>query len=154
MKQAQKGDRIRINYTGKLEDGSIFDTTLETGDCEHEECGCGSGPMEMTIGNGEFFEQVEDALVGMAPGAKKTVEIPAEDGFGEYDEERVFTIPRGDLPSDLTPEVGMELTLTNEEDESLDVVVVEVNDEEVIFDSNHPLAGENLTYEIELLEIL
>jgi peptidylprolyl isomerase len=159
MKQAKKGDRVLIDYTGKLEDGTIFDTTLdieecESDDCASDDCGCEAGPMEMTIGDGDFFDRVEDSLIGMAPGGKKTVVIPAEDGFGEYDEERVFTVPRSDLPKELVPEVGQELTLTNEDDESLEVVVVEVSDEEVTFDANHPLAGEDLTYEIELLEIL
>jgi peptidylprolyl isomerase len=159
MKQVQKGDRVRIDYTGKLEDGTIFDTTLdieecESDDCASDDCGCEAGPMDMTIGEGDFFAQVEDALVGMVPGGKKTVVIPAGEGFGEYDEERVFTVPRSHLPEELVPEVGQELTLTNEDNESLEVVVVEVNAEEVTFDANHPLAGEDLTYEIELLEIL
>lgn len=110
--------------------------------------------MEITIGGGEFFEQVEEALIGMAPGEKKTVTIPAEDAFGEYDEEKVFTVPKSDLPADLVPEVGLELVLANDDEEEIGVAVVEVTADSVTFDANHPLAGEDLTYEFELVEIL
>jgi len=170
MAQAKIGDKVRIDYTGKLEDGTVFDSTIEDecppdecdsddcdDDCGDGECGCGgheSGPMMLTIGDGELFSQVDEALVGMAPGDKKSVIIPAADAFGEYDKDKVFTVPRSDLPEDLQPEVGDELVLTNEDDEDLGVQVVEATEEDVTFDSNHPLAGENLTFEVTLLEIL
>ena len=170
MAQAKIGDKVKIDYTGKLEDGTVFDSTIEGecpddecdsddcgDDCGDDECGCGgheSGPMELTIGEGELFSQIDEALVGMAPGDKKSVIIPAADAFGEYDKDKVFTVPRSDLPEDLQPEVGDELVLTNEDDEDLGVQVVEVTKENVTFDSNHPLAGEDLTFEVTLLEIL
>jgi peptidylprolyl isomerase len=163
MATAKKGDKVIINYTGTLEDGSVFDTTIkETGCCEDDAdcgcdddgCGCETGPMELTIGAEDFFSQIEDALVGMAPGEKKTVTIPAEDAFGEYDEEEVFSISREQLTGDIVPEVGMELELTGDDDEPVEVTVVEVTDETLTVDANHPLAGEDITYEIELLEIL
>ncbi len=166
MALAKKGDRVRIDYNGTLADGTVFDSTLESDECgsdecdtdEHDsgDCGCGcvAGPRELTIGAVELFPQIDEALVGMAPGDKKTVGITVEDAFGEYDEEKVFTVPRSDLPEGLTPEVGDEFVLTNEEDEELGVLVVGVTDHEVTFDANHPLAGEELTYEIELVEIL
>lgn len=161
MATAKQGDKVRINYTGTLEDGSIFDTTLESAGCCDDDsdcgcdddCGCEHGPMELTIGNEDFFPQVEAALVGMAPGEKKTVVIPAEDAFGEYDEDEVFSISREQLTGEIVPEVGMELELTGDDDEAVEVVVVEVNDETIVVDANHPLAGEDITYEIELLEI-
>ena len=173
MTKAKSGDKVKIDYTGKLEDGTIFDSTLEDqcdpdecdsddcgDDCGDEcgdDCGCGgheSGPMEMTLGEGELFPQVDEALIGMAPGDKKSVVIPAADAFGEYDKDKVFTVPRSDLPDDLQPDVGDELVLTNEDDEDLGVQVVEITAEDVTFDSNHPLAGEDLTFEVTLLEIL
>ncbi|MBI2354234.1 MAG: peptidylprolyl isomerase [Deltaproteobacteria bacterium] len=165
MAQAKKGDKVKINYTGTLPDGTVFDSTLEdecdhdeceTDDCGDDECGCGceSGPMELTIGGGELFPQIDDALTGMSPGEKRTVVIPAADAFGEYDQEKVFTVPRSDLPEDLKPEVGDELVLGNDDDEELGVAVVEVSADSVTFDANHPLAGEDLTFEVELLEIL
>ncbi len=161
MAKVKKGDRVSINFNGTLEDGTIFDTTFgEEEDCESEgcgsdDCGCGeSGPMELVIGEEEFFLQVEEALIGMTPGEKKTVTIPAEDAFGDYDEEKVFTVNRTQLPQDLRPEIGQELELTGEDDDSLLVAVVEMTDETVTFDANHPLSGEDLKYEFELMEIL
>ncbi len=161
MATAKKGDRVKINYTGKLEDGTVFDSTVEDTECdsvEHEAdacgCGCGGGPEELTIGDGEFFPQIDETLVGMAPGEKRTVIIKSEDAFGDYDEDRVFTVPRKELPEDLAPQAGDELVLTDEDDEDLEVMVVEVTDESITFDANHPLAGEDLYYEIELIEIL
>ncbi|MCP3176693.1 MAG: peptidylprolyl isomerase [Desulfuromonadales bacterium] len=164
MAQAKKGDRVRIDFTGTLEDGTIFDSTLDSGDCESghcdtddcgdEGCGCETGPMELVIGEGEFFEQIEEALIGMAPGEKKTLTIPSDDAFGDYDESKVFAVPREQIPDDLQPEVGEELVLTDEEDEAIGVTVVEVADDSITFDANHPLAGEDLTYEFTLVEIL
>jgi peptidylprolyl isomerase len=163
MAQAKKGDKVRINFTGKLEDGSIIETTLEAeecctdGDCGDDcgdDCGCEHGPMELTIGEEVFFPMVEEALIGMAPGETKTVNIPAAEAFGEYDTEAVFTIEKELLPEDLTPEVGDDLVLTGEDGEELEVTVVEIGDTSVTFDANHPLAGEDLTYEVELVEIL
>jgi len=166
MAQAKKGDKVRIDYTGKLEDGTVFDSTLETDEscpdeCDTEEhddgdcgCGCEPGPMELTIGAGEFFAQIEEALIGMAPGDTKEVVVPAADAFGEYDQEKVFTVPRSDLPEDLQPEEGDELVLGDEDDEEIGVTVVEVKPESITFDANHPLAGEDLTFEIQLVEIL
>lgn len=164
MATAKKGDKVLIDFVGTLDDGSVFDSTKEdTGCCDDEHsdcgcdddsCGCETGPMELTIGNEEFFPQIEEALIGMAPGEKKTVVIPAEDAFGEYDEEEVFAISRTQLTDDITPEVGMELELTGDDDEPVEVTVVEVTEDTITVDANHPLAGEDITYEIELLQIL
>lgn len=164
MAQVKTGDRVKIDFTGRLADGTVFDSTLEESDCgddchddscDSDDCGCGpSGPMELVVGSGEFFPQIEEGLVGMAPGEKKTVVIPAEDAFGEYDEEAVFTVERSELPDDLKPEVGDDLLLTDENDEEIEVTVVELTDTTITFDPNHPLAGQDLTYEFELVEIL
>ncbi len=156
MATAQKGSRVRIDFTGTLEDGTVFDTTIKdaSGDCGCDDCGCDEGPMELVIGEDSFFTLIEEALVGMAPGEKKTVHIPAEEAFGDYDDEKIFTITRDQIPDDLYPEVGQELELTDEDDEAVMVTVIEVDDEGVTLDANHPLAGEDLSYEIELLEIV
>lgn len=160
MAQAQKGDRVRIHFTGTLEDGSIFETTrdeaacCDTDDCCDDDDCCETGPMELVIGNEDFFPAVEAALIGMAPGESATVRIPAAEAFGDYDAEAVFTVERRLLPDDLVPEVGMELTLTGDDDEEVEVTVIEVGESAVTFDANHPLAGEDLTYEVELVEIL
>ncbi len=165
MAQAQKGNTITINYTGTLADGTVFDSTLEgmecdedecvDDDCSEEGCGCGheSGPMTFVLGEAIMFPQIDEAIVGMSPGEKKKILIPAAEAFGEYDKEKVFTVPRAELPEDLVPEVGDELVLSNEEDEELGVTVLEATEGEVTFDANHPLAGEDLTFEVELLSI-
>ena len=154
MAQVKKGDRVRIIYSGTLQDGTVFDSTHESGGCSSDACGCAEGPRELIVGDGEFLPRIEEELIGMAPGEKKTVIIPAEDALGEYDEENVFAIPRSDLPEDLKPEVGDQIVLINQDNEELPVTVVEVGEENVTFDSNHPLAGEDLTFEIEVVEIL
>jgi peptidylprolyl isomerase len=165
MAQAKKGDTITINYTGTLEDGTVFDSTIEgmecdddencQDDCSDDECGCGheSGPMTFILGEAILFPQIDEEIVGMAPGEKKKILIQAADAFGEYDKEKVFTVPRADLPEDLVPEVGDELLLSNEDDEELGVTVLEATEKDVTFDGNHPLAGENLTFEVELVSI-
>lgn len=170
MAVAKKGDKVLINFIGTLEDGTVFDTTHEeehghehdcgsddcgSDGCGSDDCGCGceTGPMEITIGAEDFFPQVEEALIGMAPGEKKTVIIPAEEAFGEYDEEQVFTIGLDQIPAGITPEVGKELEFTGDDEEPMMVTVVEVTDDGILLDANHPLAGENITYEFELMEI-
>ncbi|MDD5285083.1 MAG: peptidylprolyl isomerase [Desulfuromonadaceae bacterium] len=165
MAQAKKGDTITINYTGTLEDGTVFDSTIEGTDCDDDECcdddcsddecGCGheSGPLTFVLGQAILFPQIDDEIVGMSPGEKKKIRIAAADAFGEYDKEEVFTVPRADLPEDLVPEVGDELVLSNEDDEDIGVTVLETTEETVTFDANHPLAGEDLTFEVELVSI-
>jgi peptidylprolyl isomerase len=165
MAQAKQGDKVKINFTGRLEDGSVFDSTLEdecstdqcdTEECSSDDCGCGceTGPMELVIGEGELFPQVEEALIGMAPGEKKTVMISAEEAFGLFDETKVFSVPVADLPEDFDAVEGDELILSGEDDEEIGVTVVEITDTEITFDANHPLAGQNLTFELDLLEIV
>jgi len=159
MAQVKKGDRVRIHFTGKLDDGTVFSSTFEedacgSDDCHEDGCDCETGPMEVTIGGDDFFGHVEEALIGMAPGEKKTVVVPAAEGFGDYDEDNLFVIGRDQFPDDLVPEVDMELELEGEEGESLVGAVVEVTDEDVTLDANHPLAGEDLIFDVELVEIL
>ncbi len=170
MAQVKQDDKVRIDLVGTLDDGTVFQSTLESVDCgdegcsdddcgcdahgADEGCGCASGPLDVHLGSGDIFPQIEQALLGMAPGESRSVTIPAAEAFGDYDEDNVVTIPRAQLPADLDPEVGEELVLTGEGDEHFGVTVVEVNDESITFDSNHPLAGEDLTFTITLREIL
>lgn len=160
MSQAKQGDKVRFNFEGRLEDGTVFDTTYESigscddDSCDDDGCGCESGPMEIEIGAEDFFPQVEQALIGMAPGEKKTITIACEDAFGDYDEEKVFNVGRDQFPDSINPEVGDDLELTGDDDESMTVTVIEISGSEVTLDANHPLAGEDLIFDLELLEIL
>lgn len=153
IKQARPGDRVKINFVGTLSDGSVFDSTYEE-DCGEEGCGCESGPMELELGAEEFFPEVEEALVGLAVGDKVAVAIPAEEAFGEYDSELVFTVPRSQFPPDVVPEVGDDLELLDDEGEGMVVTVIEMTESDVTLDANHPLAGEDLCFEVELVEVL
>ena len=169
MSKAKKGDSVLFNYTGTLEDGTVFDSTFEddcsSDDCSSEECstdecgddcGCGheAGPMKLVIGSEEFFPQIEEALIGMSKGEKKSIVIPAAEAFGEFDDTKLFSVPIADLPEDFEAEEGDELILSGEDDEEMGVTVVEKTAEEITFDANHPLAGNDLTFELELVEIL
>lgn len=155
MAHAKNGDKVIFHYSATLEDGTVFDSTYDDV-CEAEDCDCGeeNGPMEITIGAKEFFPEIEQALIGMAVGEKKKVPIPCIDAFGEYDAAKVFSAKRSEVPESLDPKVGDAFTLANDNDEEIDVTVVEVTEDSITFDSNHPLAGEDLNFEIELVEIV
>jgi len=164
MSKAKKGDSVLFNYTGTLEDGTVFDSTFEddcssddcsSDECHDDDCGCGheTGSMKIVLGSGEFFPAIEEALEGMGKGEKKTIVIPAAEAFGEYDDTKLFTVPVGDLPEDFEAEEGDELILSGEDDEEMGVTVVEKTATEITFDANHPLAGNDLTFELELMEI-
>lgn len=163
MAKVKKGDKVLINYIGKLDDGTIIDSTFEPAECNEmgscsggcsDDCAEEYGPLEITIGQEDFFSEVEEALIGMEPGQKVSVTIAANCAFGEYDPEAVITVERSQLPDDMTPEVGDDLVINNEDDDDLEVTVVEVTDETITFDANHPLAGEDIMYEVELLQII
>ena len=110
--------------------------------------------MDLLIGDGNFFPQVEKALVGLEVGSKMKVVIKAEDAFGEYDEEKVFVVEKEQFPKDITPEPGQSLELIDEEEDAIVVMVIDVDDASVTLDANHPLAGEDLSFDVELLEIV
>lgn len=160
MSQAKNGDRVSIHFVGKLQDGTIFDSTHEMEQLDLDACGDDEhaiepGPVELLIGGNEFFTQIEEGIIGMKVGETKTVAIPADEAFGEHDDENIFTLTLDQIPDDFNPVVGQELELTAEDsDESEVVTVIAVTDTEVTFDANHPFTGQDLTYEIELLEIL
>lgn len=154
MAKAKKGDKVRIDFTGRLDDGTIFDSTVEHAECELDDCECEIGPMELVLGGGEFFPQVEKALVGLAAGAKTNLVIKAEDAFGAYDEERVFVVEKSEFPKNIDPEPGQNLELIDEEGDAIVVMVIDVDETSVTLDANHPLAGEDLAFDVELLEIV
>ena len=154
MAKAKKGDKVRIDFTGKLEDGTVFDSTVEHAECEPDDCECEIGPMDLLIGDGNFFPQVEKALVGLEVGSKTKVVIKAEDAFGEYDEEKVFVVEKEQFPKDINAEPGQSLELIDEEEDAIVVMVIDVDETNVTLDANHPLAGEDLSFDVELLEIV
>ena len=142
MIEAKVGDTVRVHYVGTLNNGSRFDTSL------------GSEPLEFTIGADEVLESFEKAVVGMRPGESKDVAISVEEGYGPRDESKVAKVPRSEFPSDMELEQGLLLQIDHPDGYTELITILNVTENEVILDSNHPLAGKPLNYEIELLEVL
>jgi FKBP-type peptidyl-prolyl cis-trans isomerase 2 len=141
MAEAKSGDTVKVHYTGQLQDGQVFDTTRE------------DEPFEFTIGSGEVINGFEEAVVGMEPGQARKTTIPAKDAYGAHREDLVAEFGRGEFPDDLELEEGQALQIEEENGQRLVVRIVEVGDETVKLDGNHPLAGEDLTFHIELVDI-
>lgn len=141
MPQASEGDTVHVHYTGRLADGSQFDTSL------------GSDPLKFTVGDGQVIAGFDAAVRGMEPGQSKTEEIPADQAYGPRDDELLFAMRKEDIPDDIEVEVGMGLRMTSEDGHVLEARVMRIDGDVVVMDANHPLAGKDLTFEIELLEI-
>lgn len=155
MSQVKTGDRVTFKFVGKLDDGTIFDSSEET-HVHDDDCGCGheGGPLEFVVGDEDILPALEQAVIGMAIGETRTIVISAAEAYGDRDENHVVTIQRSELPEEIEPEEDQVLEMVNDEDESFPVWITEVTDTTVTLDANHPLAGENLTFEMELLEII
>ena len=158
MAQAKKGDKVRVHYTGTLEDGSIFDSSEAGADeCSDDSCGCGaqgSGPLEFVIGEGNLIPKFEAAVIGLEPGQKVRVQIASEEAYGPRAEEMVAVIERSEIPADINPEPGQQMEVILQDGTAMPVLVTEVTDTTVTLDANHPLAGQDLTFDITLVEIL
>jgi len=141
MAQAKTGDHVRVRLTGRLDDGSIF---ASAGEPE---------PLEFTLGTSDVLPALEDALEGMEPGETKTVFIPSDDAFGPWREELVEEIPRESLPEELDVEVGQQLQVSQPGMDPLVVSIVDASDYSVTIDANHPLAGEDLVFDLELVDV-
>jgi peptidylprolyl isomerase len=141
MGQAKPGDTVKIHYTGKLDDGTVFDSSVDR------------EPLEFTLNSGQVIPGFDQAVVGMSPGETKTEKIPMDQAYGPYREEMVVEVSRQQMPPELQPEVGQQLQVQQTDGQTIPVVVAEVTDSTVTLDANHPLAGEDLTFEIQLVEI-
>ena len=141
MVQAKPGDTVKIHYTGKLDDGTVFDSSANR------------EPLEFTINEGQVIPGFEQAVVGMSPGESKTEKIPMDRAYGPHREEMVLEVGREQIPPDLQPEVGQQLQIQQPNGQPVAVFVTDVTDAKVTLDANHPLAGEDLTFDIHLVEI-
>ena len=141
MSTASNGNSVKVHYTGKRPDGSIFDSSA------------GREPLAFTLGQGSMIPGFENGVLGMAVGDKKSVTFPAAEGYGERREELVLNVPKSQVPEDIKPEVGMTLNMTQPNGQPVPVKVTEVTDEGITLDANHELAGLDLTFELELVEI-
>ena len=138
---AKNGDTVLVHYTGTLADGTEFDSSRD------------GEPLESVLGQQMLIPGFENALIGMEEGERKTVTIPPEDAYGEPIEDLVLTLPRSEVPPHITAEIGTMVRLTAEDDQEIDAIIVDVTDENIVLDANHPLAGEALTFELELISI-
>ena len=142
MTQAKKGDKVQVNYKGYLDDGTIFDSSE------------GKNPLDVTLGSGAVIPGFDAALTGMEVGDKKTVKIPMDQAYGNHNAEMVMQIPKSQIPPDLKPEIGDKLQVGGPSGELIAVVVVDIDDEFIVLDANPPLAGKDLTFDLELVAIV
>ena len=142
MSQAAAGKTVRFHYTGSLADGTVFDSSTER------------DPLEVTLGAGQIIPGVDRALTGMAPGDDKKVTLPAEEAYGPHREELIHEVGRERLSPEMKVDVGDRLEGTDASGRRLQLTVVDVTDQAVKLDANHPLAGEDLTFELKLVEVV
>ena len=144
MSQATNGSVVRINYTGKLTNGTVFDTSKADG----------REPLSFRLGQNQVLPKLEAEIIGMSVGEKKTVAVDANDAYGPHQKQAIQKIPRSEIPDGVDLTVGNNLQATGDDGEIVPLRVLAANEETVTLDANHPLAGHNLTFEIELIEIV
>jgi peptidylprolyl isomerase len=141
MSQVNTGDTVQIHYKGTLRDGSVFDSSE------------GRDPLEFTVGSGQIIPGLDAALPGMAVGDKQVVEVPADQAYGPEHPEARQSVPRTDIPDEIPLEIGTQLSARNQDGQDMTLTVFEVSETHVVLDANHPLAGKDLTFDIELVAI-
>ena len=141
MTTAKQGDTVRIHYTGTLNDGTVFDSST------------GRDPLEFEVGSGMIIPGLDVAIPGMTVGDTKTVNIAADQAYGPVNDQARQAVPRADIPADIPLEVGVQLQMQTPDGQVLPVTVADVNETEVTLDANHPLAGKDLNFDIEIVEI-
>lgn len=138
---AENGNNVKVHYTGKLQDGTVFDSSE------------GRDPLAFTLGAGQMIVGFEKAVLGMSVGDKTTAEIPATEAYGERNEQLIMPFPKDKFPKDMEVSVGMPLTMQNQDGQPIPVTVVEIKETEIMLDANHQLAGKDLIFDIEVVEI-
>ncbi len=141
MNQVKENNTVKVNYTGKLSDGQIFDTSE------------GREPLEFTLGQGQLIPGFEKGVIDMKLNEKKTITIAKEEAYGDVNPELIQEVSKADLPQDMTPEVGMGLVSKTPDGRETNLLVVEVKDETIVLDANHPLAGKDLVFDLEVVDI-
>ena len=141
MTTARNGSKVKVHYTGRLVDGTLFDSSI------------GGDPIEFIIGNGDVISGLEQAIVGMNAGDSKETTISSDDAYGPYKEDRVLIVQKNDLPSNVNLQVGARLQAKQSDERIVNVIVKAVGEKSVTLDANHPLAGKDLIFKIDLLEV-
>ncbi len=142
MEAAKKGDTVKVDFTGKLENGAEFDTTANR------------KPLEFKLGDGSVLVGFEKGVTGMKPGEKKQFEVPPEEGYGDIRDDLIGEVPKDNFPNNIKPIVGQRLHMNQPDGTPMNFVVAAVNQKTITLDGNHPLAGKTLLFDVELLEIL
>tara|TARA_R110002096_G_scaffold86990_3_gene199790 strand:- start:17189 stop:17617 length:429 start_codon:yes stop_codon:yes gene_type:complete len=137
----KNGDTVKVHYTGQLEDGSVFDSSVQR------------EPLEFTLGQGQLIPGFEKAVVGLKVGDSTTANIPSAEAYGDPNPQMIIEVEKSQLPADLEPEVGVQLQLNQPDGQVIPVQITNVEGDNVTIDANHPLAGKDLTFNIELVEI-
>ncbi len=141
MTQVKKGDKVKVHYTGKLQDGTVFDSSE------------GREPLEFEVGGGRLIRGFDEGVVGMKVDEEKTINIKAAEAYGDLRDDLIIEVPKAQLPQDIKPEVGMELVSQQPDGQQIIVTVKEVKPEAIVIDANHKLAGKDLTFDVKLVEI-
>ena len=141
MSKVKANDTVKVHYTGKLDNGQIFDSSVDR------------DPLEVTLGQGALIPGFEKGLIEMEVNENKTITIPKEEAYGEVQKELFQRVRKEELPEGITPEVGMGLLAKNPDGSEQQLRVAEVNETDIVIDANHPLAGQDLTFELQLVEI-
>lgn len=142
MEVAKKGNRVKVHYTGKLHDGTIFDSSIER------------EPLEFVVGDGNMIKGFDKAVEGMQKGETVTANIPSSEAYGERRADMMVDVPIDQVPENINPAVGQQLSIQQANGQAMPVVVTAVSDDKITLDANHPLAGKDLTFEINLVEIV
>lgn len=141
MEGIREGDQVQVHYTGKLQSGEVFDSSQ------------GREPLNLTIGEGKIIPGFEQALLGMQTGEKKSFDLTPDQAFGERRDELVHVIQKEQIPSDVKLEIGMQLALEGQQKEPVPAQVVDISESTVTLDTNHPLAGKDITFEVDVVEV-
>jgi peptidylprolyl isomerase len=141
MASATRGDTVRIHYTGRLDDGKVFDSSV------------GRQPLEFKLGSGQVIGGFDSAITGMEAGQEKAVTIPAADAYGPHREELLLRVPRSDLPDGFDPQVGRQIQVSTPDGQTIQATVARADEEGLLLDVNHPLAGRDLTFDIQLVSV-
>ena len=142
MQQVKSGDKVKVHYHGKLTSGETFDSSE------------GRSPLEFEVGGGMVIKGFDDGVTGMSAGEKKTLNIPFDEAYGPRNPEMIIEFPKDKFPADMPLEVGLPLMMSGAQGEQFQVVVSQIKEDSVMLDANHPLAGQDLIFDIELVEIV
>jgi peptidylprolyl isomerase len=141
MAQAQTGDKVKVHYTGTFDDGTVFDSSD------------GRDPLEFTVGEGQVIAGFDEAITGMQAGEEQTVRIPVDKAYGPRRDDLNFAVPRSQVPEGMDPKVGDRLQVQRQDGEAAVVTVIAINEDEITLDANHPMAGKDLNFKLNLVEI-